>query len=193
MHRARQIRHNLPPLQEPWLTFTGSSSNAIQSLINLGSIVVNNPGHIGDRRSLRGRGSSLPQLLPPSSPFPRSPSNSIVPIARGRPIPLNDYPVTVWFGSNTPNRPPQIIANNGDPRDSLCRPWGVTCDKEGNIILADRSNNRIQIYRLDGTLVRRFGTYGTGPGQFDRPAGVAVDARRRIVVTDKDNHRVQVP
>lgn len=106
---------------------------------------------------------------------------------------MNDYPVTVWFGSNTPNRPPQIIANNGDPRDSLCRPWGVTCDKEGNIILADRSNNRIQIYRLDGTLVRRFGTYGTGPGQFDRPAGVAVDARRRIVITDKDNHRVQVP
>lgn len=89
-------------------------------------------------------------------------------------------------------KPLKIIGNSGDPKDNLCRPWGVACDKEGHIVAADRSNNRIQIYHQDGSFVRRFGTHGTAPGQFDRPAGVAVDARRRIVVADKDNHRIQV-
>uniref|UniRef100_A0A3P9IBI7 E3 ubiquitin-protein ligase TRIM71 n=1 Tax=Oryzias latipes TaxID=8090 RepID=A0A3P9IBI7_ORYLA len=64
----------------------------------------------------------------------------------------------------------------GEGDGQLCRPWGVCVDKEGYVVVADRSNNRIQH------------TYS----QFDRPAGVACDTQRRIIVADKDNHRVQV-
>jgi tripartite motif-containing protein 71 len=85
-----------------------------------------------------------------------------------------------------------VFGEEGGADGQLCRPWGVCCDLDGNIIVADRSNNRIQIFRPDGTFYHRFGQQGSEPGQFDRPAGIASDIKRRIVVADKDNHRIQV-
>lgn len=119
-------------------------------------------------------------------------------VPRGRPVPASSFPVAVRTGRSGlqlqpgPGKPIKLIGCDDDARDNLCRPWGIACDKEGHIVVADRSNNRVQIYRQDGSFVRRFGSHGTAQGQFDRPAGVAVDARRRIVVADKDNHRIQV-
>ncbi|KAG7202390.1 hypothetical protein KM043_018707 [Ampulex compressa] len=187
--QIRQTRQNLPPPEENWISFTGPEGNVLHAIANLGAIVVNNPGPIGDRRAVRGRGSS------PQAFLSHSPIIPLVPVPRGRPVPSSTFPVTVRIGHSSHSsstKSLKIIGNDGDARDNLCRPWGVACDKEGHIIVADRSNNRIQIYRQDGTFVRRFGTHGIGPGQFDRPAGIAVDARRRIVVADKDNHRIQV-
>uniref|UniRef100_A0A8C9MEY9 E3 ubiquitin-protein ligase TRIM71 n=5 Tax=Passeriformes TaxID=9126 RepID=A0A8C9MEY9_SERCA len=84
------------------------------------------------------------------------------------------------------------FGSEGDSDGKLCRPWGVSVDKEGFIIVADRSNNRIQVFKPCGTFHHKFGTLGSRPGQFDRPAGVACDVSRRIVVADKDNHRIQI-
>lgn len=80
----------------------------------------------------------------------------------------------------------------GEGDGQLCRPWGICVDKEGYVVVADRSNNRIQIFKPCGAFHHKFGSLGSRPGQFDRPAGVACDSQRRIVVADKDNHRVQV-
>ncbi|CAF1008126.1 unnamed protein product [Didymodactylos carnosus] len=85
------------------------------------------------------------------------------------------------------------FGGEGDHDGKLCRPWGVCCDNQSNIIVADRSNNRVQIYDKHGKFIRKFGTQGNRPGQFDRPAGVAFDKLlNRIIVTDKDNHRIQI-
>ncbi|XP_038173543.1 E3 ubiquitin-protein ligase TRIM71-like [Arvicola amphibius] len=84
------------------------------------------------------------------------------------------------------------FGSEGDSEGKLCRPWGVSVDKEGYIIVADRSNNRIQVFKPCGSFHHKFGTLGSQPGQFYRPAGVACDAARRIVVADKDNHRIQI-
>uniref|UniRef100_A0A8D0GAH3 E3 ubiquitin-protein ligase TRIM71 n=1 Tax=Sphenodon punctatus TaxID=8508 RepID=A0A8D0GAH3_SPHPU len=84
------------------------------------------------------------------------------------------------------------FGSEGDSDGKLCRPWGVSVDKEGYIIVADRSNNRIQVFKPCGSFHHKFGTLGSRPGQFDRPAGVACDISRRIVVADKDNHRIQI-
>ncbi|KAB1264153.1 E3 ubiquitin-protein ligase TRIM71 [Camelus dromedarius] len=84
------------------------------------------------------------------------------------------------------------FGSEGDGDGRLCRPWGVSVDKEGYIVVADRSNNRIQVFKPCGAFHHKFGSLGSRPGQFDRPAGVACDASRRIVVADKDNHRIQV-
>ena len=65
-------------------------------------------------------------------------------------------------------------------------------DRDGCIIVADRSNNRVQMFYPDGKFKHRFGSPGSRNGQFDRPAGVACDIQGRIVVADKDNHRIQV-
>uniref|UniRef100_UPI00358FFEE6 E3 ubiquitin-protein ligase TRIM71 isoform X2 n=1 Tax=Myxine glutinosa TaxID=7769 RepID=UPI00358FFEE6 len=82
----------------------------------------------------------------------------------------------------------------GSADGQLCRPWGICIDSEGRVIVADRSNDRIQVFSPSGSFLFKFGAHGAAPGLFDRPAGVAWDAGRggRIVVADKDNHRVQV-
>lgn len=190
-----QIRQNRktkfrPVRDENWISFRSTDSNVLSVIANGGNVLVNGPGTIGDRLPNRDYKSS-------QSNFPYGMNEQMMqPIPRGRPI--TDYERNIclpnrknelqvkstnvvilgYFGENNPN--------------NLCRPWGLICDNEGNIIISDRSNNRIQIYREDGTLVRKFGSYGNGPCQFNRPAGIAVDARRRLIVVDKDNHRVQI-
>lgn len=160
--------------------------NVVGAIASFGSIMVNNPGPIGDRRPIRYHESPRRMLFEYRYCF-----LSVSPIG-GRAIALSDSPIVVHRGHDVPVKASKIIGNTGDVDDNLCRPWGVACDGEGHIVVADRSNNRIQIYQQDGSFLRRFGEYGTGPGHFDRPAGVAVDARRRIIVADKDNHRIQV-
>ncbi|XP_036446204.1 E3 ubiquitin-protein ligase TRIM71-like [Colossoma macropomum] len=94
------------------------------------------------------------------------------------------------FGSS--GLPVATFGGEGKAEGQLCRPWGITVDSEGFVIVADRSNNRVQVFGPDGSFQHAFGSLGSQPGQFDRPAGVACDLQRRIVVADKDNHRIQV-
>ncbi|KAM4538699.1 E3 ubiquitin-protein ligase TRIM71 isoform 3-T3 [Odontesthes bonariensis] len=104
------------------------------------------------------------------------------------------FKVTVKSGRSYGSLGSQVssFGCEGEGDGQLCRPWGISVDKEGYVVVADRSNNRIQIFKPCGTFHHKFGSLGSRPGQFDRPAGVACDSQRRIVVADKDNHRVQV-
>lgn len=37
------------------------------------------------------------------------------------------------------------IGSDGEQDAQFCRPWGICCDPVGHIIVADRSNNRVQV------------------------------------------------
>jgi len=115
-------------------------------------------------------------------------------LIRGRHIHGSPFSVLVRSGRdyNSIGTPMLTLGKEGELEGELCRPWGVACDKDGYIIIADRSNNRIQIFNSMGVFHHRFGSAGQRPGQFDRPAGVASDHLGRIIVADKDNHRIQV-
>lgn len=89
-------------------------------------------------------------------------------------------------------KPSHSFAYDGSLEGQLSRPWGVCVDKDGNIIIGDRRNNRIQIFYPDGTFKFAFGTKGSGDGQLELPAGVTTDRQNRIIVADKDNHRIQI-
>ena len=93
----------------------------------------------------------------------------------------------------TPKKFPFIFGCEGGGDGQFCRPWGICSDGEGNIIVGDRSNNRVQVFSRNGDFKFKFGCFGTEPGQFNRTAGVAWDScYNRILVVDKDNHRVQI-
>lgn len=113
---------------------------------------------------------------------------------RGQPVMDSPFSLTVKCGRNYSSigQPIFQFGSEGEDGGQLCRPWGVCCDKEGNVIVADRSNNRVQIFDQKGQLLLKFGSAGSRNGQFDRPAGVCVDNLNRIVVSDKDNHRIQI-
>ncbi|VDP07601.1 unnamed protein product [Soboliphyme baturini] len=114
---------------------------------------------------------------------------------RGLPIHDSPFVVNVKCGRDYCGIKAQPIfsfGGEGTANGLLCRPWGITCDRLGRIIIADRSNNRVQIFDKDGKFLTKFGSLGCRSGQFDRPAGVAVNSHNNIIVVDKDNHRIQV-
>jgi hypothetical protein len=70
---------------------------------------------------------------------------------------------------------------------------GVACFMNGNIIVADTSNHRVQVFNSAGTFISAFGSSGSNNGQFNFPRGVAIDRRNNnIIVSDTQNHRIQV-
>ena len=85
------------------------------------------------------------------------------------------------------NKPSNIVNNDGN----MGRPWGIAFGKNGMWAVADYSNDCVYIFNGEDQLVRKFGSYGSGNGQFDHPAGVAFDNDNNLYVADCWNHRIQ--
>ncbi len=60
-----------------------------------------------------------------------------------------------------------------------------------NIYIADLDNNRVQKFNSSGDFLLKWGSTGTGNGQFQKPYGVAIDSLNNVYISDKDNNRVQ--
>lgn len=149
-----------------------------------------NPSHSGNQRSQL----SIQDYRPFDNHDPCVSSNEAMEhIGIGQAIAGHWAPISVRpTRSPVPGVPMYSFAREGQEQGQVSRPWGLCIDKEGNYIVADRRNNRIQIFNRRGDFKLMFGCKGSGPGEFDLPAGITVDIYSRIVVIDKDNHRVQI-
>jgi len=80
-----------------------------------------------------------------------------------------------------------------NPHIYFSNPSGVSFVNDNEILIAEEQNHRIQQINIKtGTLVKRFGKYGAGKGEFKNPLDVCLDDEGRIVVTEWGNHRIQV-
>jgi DNA-binding beta-propeller fold protein YncE len=70
-------------------------------------------------------------------------------------------------------------------------PTGIAVDADGNVLVADTNDSRIEKLSPTGTFLNVFGTKGSGYGQLAAPNGIAVDRAGNIYVADAANHRVQ--
>ena len=79
-------------------------------------------------------------------------------------------------------------------------PSGIAVDPATNsIVVSDTGNNRVQVFGTATGLppntdfLFKFGSSGSGPGQFNTPADVVIDSvTNKILVSDSSNHRVQI-
>jgi len=73
-------------------------------------------------------------------------------------------------------------------------PSGVAVNPtNGNVYVADRFNDRIQVFNSSGAFITQFGTEGSDSGQFIQPFGVAVNPTNgSVYVADRFNDRIQV-
>lgn len=71
-------------------------------------------------------------------------------------------------------------------------PRGLAVTQDGDIVVADTGNHRIQVLSNFGVFKKKFGVKGTKDGQFDEPTGVTELPNGDFAVADKNNKRVQV-
>ena len=70
-------------------------------------------------------------------------------------------------------------------------PDSVALDSSGNVYVTDTYNHRIQKFTSSGQFVTKWGSEGSGDGQFNLPGDIALDSSGNIYVADTGNHRIQ--
>ena len=81
---------------------------------------------------------------------------------------------------------------HGSEDGQLDRPSSMSFDPDGNIVLSDTMNHRLQRFTRDGKHLQTIGgERGDADGQFNMPWGVAVDELGDVYVADWRNDRVQ--
>jgi DNA-binding beta-propeller fold protein YncE len=79
----------------------------------------------------------------------------------------------------------------GTAKGEFDLPRGIAAASNGNILVADTNNGRIQKFSPAGVFLASLGIKGTGYGQLGEPNGIAIDRAGNIYVADASNHRVQ--
>ncbi|HHB90025.1 MAG TPA: TIGR03663 family protein [Anaerolineae bacterium] len=72
--------------------------------------------------------------------------------------------------------------------------WGpraIAFTQDGNLLVTDTGNKRVQVFTPEGEPITQFGGAGIEEGYFDEPVGIAVDAEGNIYVADTWNQRIQ--
>jgi len=93
---------------------------------------------------------------------------------------------------NEINEPKLTFGSKGNGNGQFDNSREVITDSNGNIIICDRNNHRIQIFDSNGKFISKFGTKGNGNSQFNKPWGIAINSKRNIIVSDTRNHRIQI-
>ncbi|CAH1264011.1 TRIM3 [Branchiostoma lanceolatum] len=77
-------------------------------------------------------------------------------------------------------------------RGQFDEPWFVCVDKEDNIIVADKENDRVQVFYKNLNFQHKFGQKGRQPQDMSWPTGVSVDSRGNIVLANLGGEKLQV-
>lgn len=85
----------------------------------------------------------------------------------------------------------KTLIREGKLQGQVRAPRGIFADAKGMIYVADTGNDRIQIFKADGSFDNMFGESGSGEGQFKQPSSVAVNSKGNIYVADTKNKMVK--
>lgn len=110
----------------------------------------------------------------------------------------------VWHGgkiyiADAINNRIQVFSDSGEfvkvlgteqPSLSLHYPYDIALGRDGVLYVVEYGACRVSRISLEGRLLGRYGSSGSGHGQFSTPWGVAVDSGLRIIVADTRNRRV---
>jgi iron(III) transport system ATP-binding protein len=83
----------------------------------------------------------------------------------------------------------KILASGESPL-ALKLPYDLKLGADDTLYVVEYGAGRVTRLDLNGRVLGRYGSTGTGPGQFATPWGIAVDAKKHIYVADTGNRRV---
>jgi sugar lactone lactonase YvrE len=70
--------------------------------------------------------------------------------------------------------------------------YGIAVDAQGNTFLADFDMGEIRKYDSNYQFLKKFGTPGSGDGQFNGVCALAIGANQKLYALDQNNNRVQI-
>ena len=76
--------------------------------------------------------------------------------------------------------------------DGLKFPRGIATNQDGCVLVTYTYNHQVVVFDEYGSLLHKFGSYGSGDGKFSCPDGIAVNKNGDIYVADSDNNRIQI-
>lgn len=95
---------------------------------------------------------------------------------------------SVDYASKT--SPKLIIGKQGRENSEFVWPIDVALNAfNGQLLVADSGNHRVQIFEASGKFVKSFGKLGSQNGQMNTVSGLYMDAMSNIFVVDRLNHR----
>lgn len=84
------------------------------------------------------------------------------------------------------------VGNNGVKNGEFDRPESLAFDSNGNILVADSCNHRIQAFSPSGEFIESHGSPGSNQYEFSYPYDVKVDHKGNIYVCEYGNSRIQI-
>jgi sugar lactone lactonase YvrE len=78
------------------------------------------------------------------------------------------------------------------PNAVFVAPNGDIYVAEGHSSNAASATARVFRFSKDGTLIKSWGQWGSGPDDFDQPHALAMDSRGRLFVGDRGNNRIKI-
>ena len=96
-----------------------------------------------------------------------------------------------WLSSLPEGVTAMFKGGRGTGKGEFDSPTGIAVDPNGNVLVADTGNGRIEKFSKSGAFLSIIGTKGTGHGQLGDPNGIAIDRAGNIYVAEAGNHRVQ--
>jgi streptogramin lyase len=73
------------------------------------------------------------------------------------------------------------------------KPTDVAFGRNGEIFVADGyGNSRVVKFDRTGRFLKAWGTFGSGPGEFNLPHSIVTDGQGRVYVGDRENKRIQI-
>ena len=104
----------------------------------------------------------------------------------GQHIKGSPYSVVVCRDYKSVDKPLKIINDGGN----MGCPWAITFGRDGVWAVTDCTYHCVYVFDGQDQLIRKFGSNGSGNGQFSNPRGLAFDANNDLYVSD-GYHRVQ--
>ncbi len=92
----------------------------------------------------------------------------------------------------------KVFVYNKDGRylfdiDAGQRPTGIAINRElGYLYVVDTGSHHVRVLDLKGKEIKRFGSPGSGEGQFNFPVDIFLDRRGDVYVTDTMNYKIQI-
>lgn len=96
-----------------------------------------------------------------------------------------------WFDQHG-NFTGKSVGSNGTEDGQFDRPESVVLDINGNILVADSCNHRIQIFSPAGKWITSHGSSGSNHGEFSYPYDIKVTRAGYIFICEFGNSRIQI-